>query len=99
MWIAVAIVAPALAFGIPLGIVAGRWGWRIFAEYLAVVPDPVTPVAGALLVAVVAVAVAVVIALELERWPPRPCDRPQDRVRASEHPGRQATTLMGGAVA
>ena len=62
VWLAVAIVAPALVFGLPLGIVAGRWGWRLFAEYLAVVPDPVTPVAGALLVAVVAVAVAVVIA-------------------------------------
>ena len=62
VWLAVAIVAPTLVFGLPLGIVAGRWGWRLFAEYLAVVPDPVTPVAGALLVAVVAVAVAVVIA-------------------------------------
>ena len=61
-WIALTIVAPALVIGLPLGIVAGRWGWRMFAEYLAVVPDPVAPVAGALLVAVVAVTVALVIA-------------------------------------
>ena len=61
-WIALTIVAPALVIGLPLGIVAGRWGWRMFAEYLAVVPDPVAPVAGALLVAVVAVTVALVVA-------------------------------------
>ena len=61
-WIALTIVAPALVLGLPLGIVAGRWGWRMFAEYLAVVPDPVAPVAGTLLVAVVAVTVALVIA-------------------------------------
>jgi hypothetical protein len=61
-WIAVTIVAPALVIGLPLGIVVGRWGWRMFALYLAVVPEPVAPVAGALLVAVGAIAVALLVA-------------------------------------
>ena len=27
-WLAFAIVTPALVFGLPIGIAAGRWGWR-----------------------------------------------------------------------
>jgi putative ABC transport system permease protein len=61
-WLAVAIVAPALLLGLPIGIAAGRWGWRRFADYLAVVPEPVAPAAGALLIAVAVIAVANVIA-------------------------------------
>jgi hypothetical protein len=61
-WLAVAIVAPALVLGLPLGLAAGRWGWRQFAEYLAVVPESVAPAAGALLVAVAVVAVTNLIA-------------------------------------
>ena len=55
-WFAVAIVAPALLLGLPLGIVAGRWGWQLFARYLAVVPEPIAPAAGALIIAVAVVA-------------------------------------------
>lgn len=61
-WFAVAIVAPALLLGLPVGILAGRWGWRLFARYLAVVPEPIAPVAGALIIAVAVVAVANIIA-------------------------------------
>ena len=61
-WLAVTIVAPALVLGLPLGIAAGRWGWRVFAQYLAVVPEPIAPAAGTLLIAVAVIAIANVIA-------------------------------------
>src|SRR5207244_580105 len=61
-WLAVAIVAPALLLGLPLGVAAGWLGWRFFARYLAVVPEPIAPAAGILLVAVAVVAVTTVIA-------------------------------------
>lgn len=38
MWEAAVFVFGALALGIPLGIAAGSWGWRAFADYLTVVP-------------------------------------------------------------
>lgn len=61
-WFAVAIVAPALLLGLPLGIAAGQWGWRLFAAYLAVVPESIAPAAGTLIVALAVVAVANIIA-------------------------------------
>jgi hypothetical protein len=57
-WQATAVTSVAALVGIPLGIVAGRAIWRVFAERLGVVPEPVLPwwgiaviVAGAVLVA------------------------------------------------
>jgi hypothetical protein len=35
----------ALALGLPLGIVAGRWSWGVFARAAGVIPDPPVPVA------------------------------------------------------
>jgi len=40
-WQATTLIAVALALGVPLGIVGGRWIWRLFAEGIAVVPRPV----------------------------------------------------------
>ena len=61
MALAVAIVAPALLLGPAIGIAAGRWGWREFAQYLAVVPEPIAPAAGTLIVAAAVVAVANIV--------------------------------------
>jgi putative ABC transport system permease protein len=61
-WFAVAIVAPALLLGLPIGIVAGRWGWQLLARYLAVVPEPIAPAAGTLIIAIAALAAANIIA-------------------------------------
>jgi putative ABC transport system permease protein len=41
-WQCTTLTVTALAIGLPLGIVAGRWGWRLFATQLQVVPLPVT---------------------------------------------------------
>jgi hypothetical protein len=43
-WQATTLVAIALALGIPLGIMAGRWTWWAFAQGIAVVPAPIVPV-------------------------------------------------------
>jgi hypothetical protein len=61
-WLAAAIVAPALLLGLPTGIAAGRWGWRLFAQYLAVVPEPMAPALGTLIVVAAVVAITGIIA-------------------------------------
>jgi hypothetical protein len=62
-WLAIAIVAPALLIGLPLGILAGRWGWTRFASYLAVVPRTIAPGPAVVLVGVIAVIVTNAIAV------------------------------------
>jgi ABC-type lipoprotein release transport system permease subunit len=42
-WEGALIAAVGLMLGIPVGLAAGRWTWRWFAERLIVVPDPVIP--------------------------------------------------------
>ena len=61
-WQATTIVILALAFGIPLGIALGRWGWNAFAEQVGVVPEPVTPALFALLLVPVGILFANIIA-------------------------------------
>jgi predicted lysophospholipase L1 biosynthesis ABC-type transport system permease subunit len=39
-WQASMLALVALALGIPIGVAAGRWGWRLFTDSLGVVPDP-----------------------------------------------------------
>jgi ABC-type lipoprotein release transport system permease subunit len=48
-WQATTLMAIALLIGLPAGIAGGRWGWRVFAGQLGVLPDPAVP-----LVAIVA---------------------------------------------
>lgn len=55
-WQAVALVAVTAAVALPVGVVAGRYAWRSYAEGLGVVPEPVTP--WARLAALLAVLVA-----------------------------------------
>jgi FtsX-like permease family len=64
-WHATFLAAFAAAVGVPLGIIAGRWGWRLIAERLGVAAGPVTP-----LVAVwLAVAGALVLANAIASYP------------------------------
>jgi hypothetical protein len=57
-WQATTLMAIALLIGLPAGIAGGRWGWRVFAGQLGVLPEPVVP-----LVAIfVAVPAALVVA-------------------------------------
>jgi hypothetical protein len=42
-WQATTTVLIALVVGLPLGIAAGRWVWRLFTDHLGVVPEPIVP--------------------------------------------------------
>jgi ABC-type lipoprotein release transport system permease subunit len=61
-WQATVVAIIAIVVGIPLGIGAGRWGWRAFAERLGVPNQPVTPVVAILAVAALAFVVAIITA-------------------------------------
>jgi hypothetical protein len=61
-WQATTLVAVALLIGLPTGIAAGRWGWRIFAGQLGVLPDPVVPAVAIFIAVPAALLVANVIA-------------------------------------
>ena len=57
-----ALMLMALLVGAPLGLAAGRWTWRLFADSLGVVPAPIVPLAVALGMVPAAIFVANVIA-------------------------------------
>jgi predicted lysophospholipase L1 biosynthesis ABC-type transport system permease subunit len=59
---ATAIVTIALAVGLPLGAVVGQWTWRVFADSLGIVPEPVIPLWVAVGIVPVAILAANVIA-------------------------------------
>ena len=61
-WQAAALASGALLFGVPLGILAGRWSWAIFAGSVGVSPAATVPVPLVLATVPVTVALAVLIA-------------------------------------
>jgi ABC-type antimicrobial peptide transport system permease subunit len=61
-WQATTIIVISLAVGLPVGAVAGRWGWRVFIDQLGYVPQPIVPLLSILLAIPVAVVVANLIA-------------------------------------
>ena len=62
LWQACALCAVALLAGLPLGVIAGRWAWGIFAGYVGVASDPVVPVLTVLAAIPVALLFATAIA-------------------------------------
>jgi ABC-type lipoprotein release transport system permease subunit len=62
-WQASTLVAIALAIGLPAGIAGGRWGWRLFAQQLGVLPDPVVPLVAVLLAVPAALVLANLVAV------------------------------------
>jgi ABC-type lipoprotein release transport system permease subunit len=63
-WQATTMAAVGLTLGVPLGISAGRWAWRLFADGLGIVPEPVLPLpAVALLVPIAFLAANLVAAV------------------------------------
>ena len=59
---ATTLVVPAVLVGIPPGVIAGRWGWRIVATQLGVASGPVLPVGVVAVAGLAAVVVANVVA-------------------------------------
>jgi putative ABC transport system permease protein len=62
-WQATVIGVAAVAIGLPLGVVAGRWGWRAVAERLGVAIGPAVPLLAIAAGAVGTVAIAHLVAV------------------------------------
>jgi hypothetical protein len=75
-WQATTLAVIALLIGLPVGIAGGRWGWRVFAGQLGVLPDTVVP-----LVAIfVAVPIALIVANLIAALPGRAAARTQPAI-------------------
>jgi hypothetical protein len=64
-WYVTALLVPALVIGAPLGVVAGRWGWSVFAANLGVPPIPIVPLAAVVTIVAAAFAAVNLIAFPL----------------------------------
>jgi hypothetical protein len=64
-WQSLLTALAGLVIGLPLGVVAGRWLWTVFADHIHVVPDPHVP----LIALVVMVAVLTITALAVSIQP------------------------------
>ena len=71
IWQATSLVVIALAVGLPLGAIAGVWGWRAFVDQLGFVPRPVVPLATVLL----AIPAALLLGNLIASWPARAAAR------------------------
>jgi putative ABC transport system permease protein len=60
-WQAITLAVVTLLGGIPLGVVAGRFAWRLFAGQLGVVPGVSIPTALLALIGPAAIALAVLV--------------------------------------
>jgi hypothetical protein len=61
-WQAVALAVAALLFGVPVGLLAGRWAWVLFADAAGVSPGASIPIPLVLATIPITVAVAALIA-------------------------------------
>ena len=61
-WQATVFAVAAVLAGVPLGIASGRWAWRLVADSLGVVAEPVVPSMGVLVTAAGALLVANLVA-------------------------------------
>jgi hypothetical protein len=64
-WQASVAAAIGIGIGVPLGVVAGRWLWTLFAREIYAVPQPSVPVLSVALVGLAALVLANVVAA----WP------------------------------
>jgi ABC-type antimicrobial peptide transport system permease subunit len=71
VWQATTIVLISLAIGLPVGVIAGRWGWRLFVNQLGYVPSPIVP----LLEVLLAIPIAIILANAIASLPARAAAR------------------------
>ena len=63
VWQATVLVASALVVGIPTGVAAGRWIWKVFAGQLGVAADPLVPLPAVVLVGAAALLAGNLVAI------------------------------------
>ncbi len=61
-WQSSVSVAVGVVFGVPLGIILGKWLWTLFARGISAVPDPAVPVLSVVIIALGALVFANVVA-------------------------------------
>ncbi len=62
-WQASTVAVISLVVGIPVGVAAGRWAWRLFTDQLGVIPSPAVPITAVMLLVPATVLLAVVVSL------------------------------------
>jgi predicted lysophospholipase L1 biosynthesis ABC-type transport system permease subunit len=62
-WQAGVAVSVGVVVGIPLGVIAGRWLWTLFAEQIYAVPRPAVPITWMVVIGVAALLLAMLVAL------------------------------------
>ena len=72
-WQATTLATVALLIGLPIGIAGGRWGWRVFAGQLGVLPDPAVPMVAIF----IAIPAALILANLVAAFPGRTAARTQ----------------------
>jgi ABC-type lipoprotein release transport system permease subunit len=70
-WEATALAAAAMVAGLPLGLLAGRWSWALFAGALGVAGGADVPV----LLVLLAIPVTWLLAILIAAWPARAAAR------------------------
>ncbi len=70
-WQAAALAIAALLLGVPLGVLAGRWAWALFAGAAGVSATATVPVR----LVLATIPVTVVLALLIAAWPGRTAAR------------------------
>jgi predicted lysophospholipase L1 biosynthesis ABC-type transport system permease subunit len=75
-WQATTLATVALLIGLPIGIAGGRWGWRVFAGQLGVLPDPAVPMVAIF----IAIPAALILANLVAAFPGRTAARTQPAI-------------------
>ena len=70
-WEATALAAAAMVAGLPLGLLAGRWSWALFAGALGVAGDADVPV----LLVLLTIPVTWLLTILIAAWPARAAAR------------------------
>jgi ABC-type antimicrobial peptide transport system permease subunit len=71
VWQATTIILISLAIGLPVGVVAGRWGWHLFVNQFGYVPVSIVPLSEVLLT----IPIAIILANAMASLPARAAAR------------------------
>jgi hypothetical protein len=66
-WQAMTLAAASLLIGLPTGVAAGRWAWRLLADQLGIVPESAVPLSSVLLIVPATIIAAIALAA-LPAW-------------------------------